>query len=180
MEKQDPCRGMAQGEQRPPAVKSESVPETSWQPSGSDSMLPTQGAQVQSLVGELRSHTPHGQRVKTSNRNNIVTRFNKDFKHSVQFSSVAQSGPTLCDRPPPSPPWTAARQASLSITISGRLFKLTSIELVMPSNHLILCPPFLPPSIFPSIRVFPNESVLHIGWPNIGVSASVGNLLLLS
>ena len=62
-------------------------------------------------------------------------------------------------------PWTAARQASLSITNSQSLFKLMSIELVMPSNHLILCRPLLLlPSIFPSIRVFSNESVLHIRW----------------
>ena len=63
-------------------------------------------------------------------------------------------------------PWTAAHQASLSITNSQSLLKLMSIELVMPSNHLILCCPLLlPPSIFPSIRVFSNESVLHIRWP---------------
>ena len=61
---------------------------------------------------------------------------------------------------------TAARQASLSFTISQRLLKRTSIELVVPSNHFILCPPLLlPPSLFPSIRVFPNESVLRIKWP---------------
>ena len=63
-------------------------------------------------------------------------------------------------------PWTAACQASLSITNSRSLLKLMFIESVMPSNHLILCCPlFLLPSIFPSIRVFPNESVLHIRWP---------------
>ena len=63
-------------------------------------------------------------------------------------------------------PWTAARQASLSITNSQSLLKLISIESVMPSNHLILCHPLLLlPSIFPSIRVFSNESVLHIRWP---------------
>ena len=63
-------------------------------------------------------------------------------------------------------PWTAARQASLSITNSQNLLKLMSIESVMPSNHLILCRPLLlPPSIFPSIRVFSNESVLCIRWP---------------
>ena len=63
-------------------------------------------------------------------------------------------------------PWTAARQASLSITNSWSLLKLMSIESVMPSNHLILCHPLLlPPSIFPSIRVFSSESVLHIRWP---------------
>ena len=62
-------------------------------------------------------------------------------------------------------PWTTARQASLSITNSRSLPKLMSLELVMPSNHLILCHPlFLLPSIFPSIRVFSNESVLHIRW----------------
>ena len=63
-------------------------------------------------------------------------------------------------------PWTAAHQASLSITNSQSLLKLMFIGLVMPSNHLILCCPlFLLPSIFPSIRVFSNESVLRIRWP---------------
>ena len=62
-------------------------------------------------------------------------------------------------------PWTAACQASLSITNSWNLLKLMSIKLVMPSNHLILCHPLLlPPSIFPSIRVFSNELVLCIRW----------------
>ena len=64
-------------------------------------------------------------------------------------------------------PWTAPCQASLSITNSQSLLTLMSIESVMPSNHLILCRPLLLlPSIFPSIRVFSNESVLHIRWPN--------------
>ena len=63
-------------------------------------------------------------------------------------------------------PWTAVCQASLSITNPRSLLKLMFIELVMPSNHLILCHPlFLPSSIFPSIRVFSNELVLHIRWP---------------
>jgi len=62
-------------------------------------------------------------------------------------------------------PWTAARQASLSITNSWSLLKLMSIESVMPSNHILCRPLFLPPSIFPSIRVFSYESVLHIRWP---------------
>ena len=76
---------------------------------------------------------------------------------SVQFSSVAQSCLTLCD------PMTAARQASLSISNFYSLLKLMSIESVMPSNHLILCRPLLLlPLIFPSIRVFLNESALHI------------------
>ena len=63
-------------------------------------------------------------------------------------------------------PWTTARQASLSITNSWNLLKLISLESVMPPNHLIFCHPLpLPPSIFPSIRVFSNESVLRIRWP---------------
>ena len=63
-------------------------------------------------------------------------------------------------------PWTAAHQASLSIAHSWSLDKLMSIALVMPSNHLVLCCPLLLlPSIFPSIRVFSSESVLHIRWP---------------
>ena len=63
-------------------------------------------------------------------------------------------------------PWIIARQVSLSITNSWSLPKLRSIESVMPSNHLIFCRPLLlPPSIFPSIRVFPNESALRIRWP---------------
>ena len=63
-------------------------------------------------------------------------------------------------------PWTTAHQASLSITNSWSLLKLMSIELVMPSNHLILCRPLLLlPPIFPSIRVFSNESALCIRWP---------------
>ena len=63
-------------------------------------------------------------------------------------------------------PWTAAFQASLSFAISRSLFKLMSIQSVMPSNHLTLCCPLLlPPSIYSSIRVFSNESILHIRWP---------------
>ena len=79
---------------------------------------------------------------------------------SVQFSSVAQLCLTLCT------PMIAARQASLSITNSWGLPRLMVIELVMPSNCLILCHPLLlPPAIFPSIRVFSNQSVLRIRWP---------------
>ena len=88
-----------------------------------------------------------------------VHHLEKSSKVSVQFSSVDQSCLTVT-------PWTAACQASLSITNSLSLLKLMSIEAVMPSNHLILCLPLLlPPSIFPSIRVFSNKSVLHIRWP---------------
>ena len=71
-------------------------------------------------------------------------------------------------------PWTAALQASLSFTISQNLFKLMSIESVMPPNHLILCCPLLLPSIFPSIRVFSKERALHLKWPKYcGFSFSI-------
>ena len=76
------------------------------------------------------------------------------------YCSLAKSCLTLCD------PWTAACQASLSFTVSQSLLKLMSIELMMPSNHLILCCPLLLPSVFSSIRVFSSESVLCIKWPN--------------
>ena len=79
---------------------------------------------------------------------------------TVQFSSVTQLCQTLCD------PWTTTLQASPSITNSQSLPKVTFIESVMPSNHLILCGPhLLLPSIFPSTRVFSSESALHIRWP---------------
>ena len=73
-------------------------------------------------------------------------------------------------------PWTAACQASLSITNSWSLLKIMSIELVMPSNHLILCRPLLPPSIFPSIRVFPLSQLFASGGQRIGASASASVL----
>ena len=80
-----------------------------------------------------------------------------------EFSSVQFSRSVVSDS---AMPWTAACQASLSITNSQRLLKLMSIESVMPSNHLILCHPLLLlPSIFSSFRVFSNESVLCIRWP---------------
>ena len=79
--------------------------------------------------------------------------------YETQYSSVTQPCPTLRDL------WTVAHQASLSITNSQSVLKLMSIESVMPSKHFILCSPFLLPSIFPSIRVFSNESVLCIRWP---------------
>ena len=78
----------------------------------------------------------------------------------IVFSSVIQSCPTFAT------PWTAARQASVSIHNFWSLLKLMSIASVMPSNRLILCRPLLlPPSIFPSIRVFTNELVLCMRWP---------------
>ena len=83
---------------------------------------------------------------------NMIPLSSIQFSHSVMSNSAT--------------PRTAARQASPSITNSGSLLKLMSIESVMPSNHLILCRPLLlPPSVFPSIRVFSNESVFRIRWP---------------
>ena len=102
------------------------------------------------------------------------------ISQSVQFSSVAQSCPTLCT------PRTAARLASLSITNSQSLLKLMAFKSVMSSNHLIhCCPLLLPPSIFPRIRVFLNESVLHVGWPKywsfrFGINPSNEYLRLIS
>ena len=82
----------------------------------------------------------------------IYMKWNIQFSHSIVSDSAT--------------PWAAAGQASLSTTDSRSLLKLMSIESVMPSNHLILCRPLLrPPSIFPSIRSFSNESALRIRWP---------------
>ena len=105
---------------------------------------------------------------------NLYTSHQKGQDQSqLQFSSVQSlSHVRLC-----ATPWTAACQASRSITNFQSLPKLISTELVMPSNHLILCRPLLLlPSIFPSIRVFSNESALRIRCQNIGVSASASVL----
>ena len=81
----------------------------------------------------------------------------------IRLSSVQFSRSVISDS---ATPWTAACQASLSITNARSLLKLMPIESVMPSNHLVLCCPLLlPPSSFPSIRVFSDESVLHVRWP---------------
>ena len=104
------------------------------------------------------------------------------YKLEIQFSSVQLFS---CVRPFATP-WTAARQASPSITNSRSLLKLMSIESVMPSNHLILCHPLLLlPSIFPSIRIFSNESALCIRWPknrsfSFSISPSNEHLGLIS
>ena len=101
----------------------------------------------------------------------------KESVQSVQLLSHVQLFVT---------PWTAARQASLSNINSWSLLKLMSLELVIPSTHLILCYPLLLlPSIFPSTRVFSNESVLHIWWPEFqsfifSISLSNGNSGLIS
>ena len=96
---------------------------------------------------------------KTGGVQSIVSQKSQTRLEHLQFSSVTQSCLTLCN------PWTTAYQASLSITNSWSFLKLMSIESVMPFNHLILSCPLLLPSIFPSIRVFSNESVLPIRWP---------------
>ena len=105
-------------------------------------------------------------REKLTSRNYMILSSHHSIKRSVQevihLSSVQSLGhvrlfATL---------WTSAPQASLSITNSWSLLKLMSIEMVMPSNHLVLCRHLLPlPSIFPSIKVFPNESLRPIRWP---------------
>ena len=86
----------------------------------------------------------------------ILTTISIHLKPSVQSLSYVQLFAT---------PWAVARQASFSITNCRSLLKLMPVESVMPSNHFILCCPLLLPSIFPSIRVFSNESVLCIRWP---------------
>ena len=107
----------------------------------------------------------HRQDTYKNQYRNVKIIITAQFSHSVGSLSVT--------------PWTAACQASPSITNSWSLLKLMSLESVMPSNHLILCHPLLLlPSIFPSIRVFSNESVLHIGGQSIGVSASASVLLM--
>ena len=96
----------------------------------------------------------------SSPEHNVTSWANVETKNFPQFFSVAQSCLTLAT------PWTAACQASLSITKPQSLLKHMSFESVMPSNHLTLCHPLLLlPSICPSIRVFSKESVLHIRWP---------------
>ena len=92
--------------------------------------------------------------------------------HLLQFSSVQSLSFVWLF----ATPWTAARQASLSITNSRSLLKLKSVELVMPSNHLILCCPLLQPSIFPSIRSFPMNQFFASGSQSIGASSSASVL----
>ena len=105
-----------------------------------------------------------GLTVKASQKSFLFLQFS-----SVQSLSRVQLSAT---------PWTAAHQASLSITNSQSLPKLTSIELVIPSNHLTLCCPLLLlPSIFPNVQVFSNESALRIRWPKYWSSASTASTI---
>ena len=103
----------------------------------------------------------------------LAVETNEDLKLPSQFSSVQSLSHVQLF----ATPWTAACQASLSITNSRSLLKFMSITLAMPSNRLILCRPLLlPPSIFPSIKVFSNESILHIRWPKYwNFSFSIGS-----
>ena len=110
------------------------------------------------MITTSSSNPPHTQLIVTSHiKTYIFPRPTTTFSQSVLSLSRVQVFTT---------PWTAARQTSLSITNSQSLLKLTPIESVMPSNHLILCHPLLLlPSTSPSISIFSNESVLHIRWP---------------
>ena len=109
------------------------------------------------MCPHLKNETNNDSHQKGLNRENICI-----YIYSVQFSSVQSLSHVWLF----ATPWIAARQVSLFITNSRSSLKLTSIELVMPSSHLILCCPllFLPP-IPPSIRDFSNESTLHMRWP---------------
>ena len=111
-----------------------------------------------------------------SSDSNVSVRLTRDScESSVQFSSVQSLSHVRLFVTP----WITARQASLSITNSRSLLRLMPIKSVMPSSHLILCGPLLLlPPIPPSIRLFSNESTLHMRWPNIGVSASASVLLM--
>ena len=103
----------------------------------------------------------------------LFLNYEKSVSYHYQFTSVQSVSRVWVF----ATPWMAARRASLSSTNSQSLFKLMSIESLMPSSHLILCRPLLLlPAIFPSIRVFSSESVLHIRWPkSFGFSISSSN-----
>ena len=116
---------------------------------------PSHSDSVNDSASFLWEKVKHSEKIISFSYNQTLQSISVQFS-SVQWLSYVQLFVT---------PWTAAHQASLSIN-SQSLLKLKSIELVMPSNHFILCGPLLfLPSIFPSIRVFSNESVLPIKWP---------------
>ena len=113
-------------------------------------------------VYELRGTHTHTHACVLTHTHTVCYDICAEFTLSCSVSSVQLLSPVRLLVTP----WTTPHQASLSTTNSGSLFKLISIESVMPSNHLILCCPLvLPPLILPSIRVFSNESALHIRWP---------------
>ena len=112
---------------------------------------------IKNWAKELNGHSPRKTHMRLTNTWKVMLSIAHYQSSSVQSLSRVQLFVT---------PWTAARQASLSITNSWSLLKLMSIKSVMPSNHLILCRPLLLlPSIFPSIGAFSKESALHIRWP---------------
>ena len=131
---------------------------------------------VQHQFSNLTSHSPSARDLSYGNSHNKLTSNGRLYR-CLKFTFIFLEFILCCYQDDSSvqslsrvrlfaTPWTAARQASLSITNSQSLHKLMSIESVMPTNHLILCHPLLPPpSIFPSIRVFSNESALYIRWP---------------
>ena len=120
--------------------------------------------------GYLITHTQRHVREKFWQK---TIRLKCQVKHCIRIVAISSVLFSLSVVSDSAAPWTEAHQPSLSITNSQRLLKLTSIKSVMPSNHLILCRCFLLlPSIFPSIRVFSNESVLRIGGQSTGISAS--------
>ena len=120
--------------------------------------------------GYLITHTQRHVREKFWQK---TIRLKCQVKHCIRIVTISSVLFSLSVVSDSAAPWTEAHQPSLSITNSQRLLKLMSIKSVMPSNHLILCRCFLLlPSIFPSIRVFSNESVLHIGGQSTGISAS--------
>ena len=103
-----------------------------------------------------------------------INTFIQEYSAFVTFSGLNVVVQSLSHVQLIATPWTAAHQASLSFTISQSLLRLMTIELVMSSNHLILCHSLLLlPSIFPSIRVFSSKLVIHIRWQSIGASALV-------
>ena len=128
----------------------------------------SQGQNSRSMLGSLADREKTG-----SQRVSLAVEERTPTTHSLQgnpthrpWDYIPSSVQLLSHVPLFATPWTAAHQASLSITNSWSLLKLMFIELVMPSNHFILCHPLLVlPSIFPSIRVFSSESVLRIRWP---------------
>ena len=118
------------------------------------------------ILMKLKCSLPNGATISSLWRNWDTGRWRKLPKVTPLVGCGTSSVQSLSPVRLFATPWTAARQASLSITNSQSLLKLMSVKSVMPSNHLILCRPLLlPPSIFPSIRVFSNESALSIRWP---------------
>ena len=115
-----------------------------------------------SLQNSCQNPTPQFDSIRKQGFGSWLGHISGALINEIQFSSVQSHNRVLLF----ATPWTAVHQAFLSITNSQNLLKLMSIKSVMPSNHLILCRPFLlSPSIFPSIRVFSNESALRIRWP---------------